>query len=376
MTIETKTAPTLEVHSLDPLSDQVSVGAWQRLGEAALDTNPFYGPAFLRAFLQHVPGYAGRLIVVKNPATDDWLMAAPIRHHRPGFLLPVSSSLATDYAPLGTPLLHPEANEDVISAFFQEAAGWRKLLALPFLPLSSETARRIQSVAGLHYEVTAKTERACHLGGADGAAQLDSAFKGKRRKELRRLLRRLGDVGRVRFEHLSGGDAIEGFEAFLQLEAAGWKGRVGTALVNQDTTAAFARKAIAGLAASNNVRLDQLWSGDRLVASIVMIEQRGNSFSWKIAYDEAFSRYSPGVQIAMQAFRQNLDTPGFRFADSLAIPGHSMIEPLWKGRLETGTLLIADGTLGRTLQRLCSADIAAKEDLRRRARLIKKRLSA
>ncbi|MES0812825.1 GNAT family N-acetyltransferase [Roseibium sp. SCPC15] len=376
MTIETKTASTLEVLSLDPLSDQVSVDAWQKLSEAALDPNPFYGPAFLRAFLEHMPGYAARLIVVKDQATGDWLMAAPIRRHRPGILLPVNSSLATDYAPLGTPLLHPEAQENVVSTFFRKASGWQNVLTVPFLPLSSETARRMQSVSGIHCAVTVKTERACHWGGAEGQAQFASAFKGKRRKELRRLLRRLGDDDQVKFEHLSGLDVIEGFEAFLQLEATGWKGRVGTALVNQDSTAAFARKAIAGLAASNNVRLDQLWSGDRLVASIVMIQQRGNSFSWKIAYDEAFSRYSPGVQIAMQAFRQNLEMPGFRFADSLAIPGHAMIEPLWKGRLETGTLLMADGTLGGALQKLCSADIAAKEDLRRRARLIKQRLSA
>ncbi|MEM9630191.1 MAG: GNAT family N-acetyltransferase [Pseudomonadota bacterium] len=376
MITETKSVPTLKVQSLDPLSDQVPVDAWQRLGEAALDPNPFYGPAFLRAFLQHMPGYAARLVVVKDRVSDDWLMAAPIRLHRLGFLLPVNSSLATDYAPLGTPLLHPEAKQDVVRAFFREASGWRNLLAVPFLPLSSETARRMQNDVGLQHEMTAKSERACHLSGQEGAAQLASAFKGKRRKELRRLLRRLGDDGEVRFQRLSGLDAIEGFEAFLQLEAAGWKGRVGTALVNQDTTAAFARKAIADLAASDNVRLDQLWSGEKLVASMVMIEQRGSSFSWKIAYDEAFSRFSPGVQIAMQAFQQNLEAPGFRFADSLAIPGHAMIEPLWKGRLEIGTLLMAEGKLGKTLQGLCDMDISAKEGLRRRARLIRKRLSS
>lgn len=376
MIIETTSSPKLKVLSLDPLSDQVPVEPWQRLGEAAVDPNPFFGPGFLLPFLKHMRGQSVRLVVVQNEETGDWLMAAPVGRRRLGLLLPVYTAWATDYAPLGTPLLRPDASPEVLVSFFQEAAGSEKLLAIPYLPLSSRIARELQSVSGLTSRVFIRAERAYHASGAAGEAQLEAAFSGKRRKEMRRLLRRLGDHGTTRFECRMGRDAVSGFEAFLALEAAGWKGRAGTALKNQPETAAFAREAIENLAANGNVRIEQLWSGEALVASLVLIQQQGQIFSWKIAFDEAFARYSPGAQVALHAFRENLALPGFQGADSLAIPGHSMIEPLWRGRLETGTLLLGDGASSNFRQNLCGLDMSASQTLRRYARSIRKRLKS
>lgn len=98
-------------------------------------------------------------------------------------------------------------------------------------------------------------------------------------------------------------------------------------------------------------------------------------FSWKIAFDEDFARYSPGAQIALQALRTNLASPGFKEADSLAVPGHKMIEPLWRGRLETGTLVYAQGALGGLKQKLGEADVQLERSLRHAARSLKRRLS-
>lgn len=47
-----------------------------------------------------------------------------------------------------------------------------------------------------------------------------------------------------------------------------------------------------------------------------------------------------------------------------------MIEPLWRGRLETGTMLFADG-LKRSI---CKTDLKLEQALRRGARALKKRL--
>ncbi|MDN3721019.1 GNAT family N-acetyltransferase [Roseibium salinum] len=136
----------------------------------------------------------------------------------------------------------------------------------------------------------------------------------------------------------------------------------------------FSLEAIAGLARLGRVRIDQFWSGDRLIASLVLIEAGGQVFSWKIAFDEAYGRYSPGAQIALYTFRQNLALPGFMGADSLAVPGHSMIEPLWRGRLETGTMVLAQGAAGSLKLRLATADLAAEQALRRLARSVRQRL--
>ncbi|MFC6654176.1 GNAT family N-acetyltransferase [Roseibium salinum] len=301
-------------------------------------------------------------------------MAAPVARRRIGLAVPVATLWATDYSPLGTPLMHPGTDAEVVRCFFDGAAGPGGLLAIPYLPLASQTASRLTGADIGPLAIAAREKRAGHDAGAAGEAQLEAAFSGKRRKEMRRLLRRLDEDGASRFESLTESDASRGFEEFLALEASGWKGRSGTALISKPQTAAFSLEAIAGLARLGRVRIDQFWSGDRLIASLVLIEAGGQVFSWKIAFDEAYGRYSPGAQIALYTFRQNLALPGFMGADSLAVPGHSMIEPLWRGRLETGTMVLAQGAAGSLKLRLATADLAAEQALRRLARSVRQRL--
>ncbi|WP_157140004.1 GNAT family N-acetyltransferase [Roseibium aggregatum] len=370
MTSDTPPSVPLEVLSLDPLSPETPLEDWQALCAAALSPNPFFGPDFLCPFLDNMDKGRVRLVVVREAPGGRWLVAAPVGRRRFGLAVPVNTTWATDYAPLGTPLIHPQAGDEAIAAFLDAARSPGNALAIPYLPLHSQSAIRLRAAGSGKSSVLSKSVRASHNGGATGKAQLAEADSGKRRKEMRRLMRRLGDHGKTTFRSLDGPEAVAGFEAFLALEASGWKGREGTALVSQPRTADFARTAIANLARRNAVRIDQLWSGETLVAALVLFLQSGKVFTWKIAFDEEFARYSPGAQLALQTLKTNLAIPGFRVADSLAIPGHSMIEPLWRGRLEIGTVLYADG-LKRAL---CKADLKLEQTLLKAARTVRARL--
>ena len=193
---------------------------------------------------------------------------------------------------------------------------------------------------------------------------------------MKRLLRRLEDEGPVHLETVAG-DALQAqFERFLDLEASGWKGREATALASQSQTAAFSRDAVAAMGSAGSVRIDALRVGDKLIASLVSLVDGGRVFAWKIAFDETYAKYSPGAQLVLFTFQQNLAMRGFKLADSLAIPGHSMIEPLWRGRLEIGTLLLSSGSLAAFKNRICSADFALDRALRRLARDVRKRLKS
>ncbi|POF30614.1 GNAT family N-acetyltransferase [Roseibium marinum] len=360
---------------LDPLNEDLPAGAWQQLCDAALDPNPFFSPAFLCPYLRHMEHRQVRLAVVREGKTGVWLLAAPVGRRRLGVALPTATVWATDYSPLGTPLMHPRAGPDAVDAFLKGAAGSGALLAIPYLPLATQTASRLRGATEARITVAAREKRSGHDAGPAGEQQLEAAFSGKRRKEMRRLLRRLGDEHATSFESVTGADVPAAFDAFLRLEVSGWKGRSGTALSSGPQSEAFARSAIANLAAGNGVRIDQLRAGDTLVAALVLIQDRGHVFSWKIAFDENRARFSPGAQIALHALRENLAMPGFKGADSLAVPGHSMIEPLWRGRVETATLLASQGAVGRLMTVLGEADLTAKRGLRRSVRAIKKRLA-
>jgi hypothetical protein len=130
------------------------------------------------------------------------------------------------------------------------------------------------------------------------------------------------------------------FEEFVRLEAAGWKGRRGTALASLQDAGPFAREVVARLADAGAVRIVSLRMNDQPLAVVICLVAGETAFTWKIAYDEAFSRFSPGAQLMMEV-------PGVLFAeaeiaciDSCAVADHPMIDPLWQDRRPIGTLVI------------------------------------
>ena len=76
----------------------------------------------------------------------------------------------------------------------------------------------------------------------DGKAYLEKSLSSSTRKKLRQHRRRLSEQGALTSVVVSEPQAVrDALEQFLALEAAGWKGQRGTALLNDKTDAAFMR---------------------------------------------------------------------------------------------------------------------------------------
>ncbi|MEJ8475878.1 GNAT family N-acetyltransferase [Roseibium algae] len=367
----------LETLTLDSDSAENHWNAWHRLALKSLDPNPFFGPEFLVPFLRNMNQTNVSLYVIRSRKTGHWLMAAPMASRKLGLFVPAATSLATEYGPLGVPLLSPQAPAPTIPAFLSLAnkATGKPLIAFPYMPLDSHTAQALQAAPGWTARIGSQSHRAAHGNELEGEEQFSRAYSGKRRKELSRLLRRLSAHGEVTFESHIGTDALDQFERFLDLEASGWKGKRGSALLSQNSTACFARDMITGREASNGIRIDALRVAGQPIAMLLIMLEADQAFSWKIAYDQDFSRYSPGAHITLFAFERNLSDPTIISADSLAIPGHPMIEPLWRGRLRYGTLFCAKSVSGRLLQAAAKYDQSLEQDIRKIARKILRRPS-
>lgn len=361
---------------VDPVNPSGHLEAWQALADRAIDPNPFFGPKFLIPFLSNMGEGNVRLCAIKSAETGQWLMAAPMGRHRLGFSIPAVTSWATEYGPLGTPLLDPKAPAGTVESFLELAttAIGLPLAAFPFLPLECATAAALQ-VASWRPREAHQEERAAHASGPEGEQQFVKANSKKRRKELSRLRRRLAEEGEVCLESAHGDAVPPLFETFLELEASGWKGKKKTALLDHPETARFARQMIAERAHSDGVRIDSISVAGKAIGMLVLLIQGNRAFSWKIAYDEAYSRFSPGSQVALYALAQNLRNPHLNGADSLAVPGHEMIEPLWRGRLRYATLLCASSIPGRLLQMAGAFDLSLERDLHSFARKLLRRHS-
>lgn len=89
-----------------------------------------------------------------------------------------------------------------------------------------------------------------------------------------------------------------------------------------------------------NCEIVTLHAGDTPVASGIVLRHLDRAFYFKMGVDERFARYSPGVQLTLELTRHLCADPSIALADSNAMPGHPMIDPIWRGRLAIGDVLI------------------------------------
>ena len=183
--------------------------------------------------------------------------------------------------------------------------------------------------------------RACLDATRDADELLHDALGSKKLKELRRLRHRLAENGIVHFDVArTPGDVAAAIETFLVLEASGWKGARGTALAQNDGDISFIRRATAALAGSGQCEIVTLRAGNTPVAAGIVLRQQDRAFFFKIGVDERFAKFSPGVQLTLELTRHLCADPAIASADSTASPDHPMINPIWRGRLAIGDVLI------------------------------------
>jgi CelD/BcsL family acetyltransferase involved in cellulose biosynthesis len=196
-------------------------------------------------------------------------------------------------------------------------------------PLASALLRARKGAAIVH-----RSSRAMLQSDLSPTAYYEATVRKKKRKEIGRLQHRLAESGSVVFNRLSDANALdEWIDCFLALEASGWKGRDGAALANAAETEAFVRDALRGARAAERLEMIRLDVDGRAIAMLVNFMTPPGSFSFKIAFDEEFARFSPGVLIQLENLKV-LEAPGIDWMDSCAVEDHPMINSLWHERRE------------------------------------------
>ena len=79
--------------------------------------------------------------------------------------------------------------------------------------------------------------------------------------------------------------------------------------------------------------------GEAIAIMFAMVSA-GKAWLGKIAYDEAFARYSPGVLLILDATKSILEDQAIALVDSCAIPDHPMIDHIWRERIRMCDVLI------------------------------------
>jgi hypothetical protein len=339
----------------DALVPLVSIDAngWQALAGRAIEPNGYYLPGWelaVNAFARgrtnasalgawsdaaSAPDGTARLIGLM-PAISLWR----------AWRIPLPALVsAHPYGTLCTPLLDRDRADEAATNLMQAArnAGAHALI-LRDVSLDGAAMRALREVLlqqGLQPRVLQSYLRACLDATRDAEELLRDGFGSKKLKELRRQRHRLAEHGAIAFEVARSPEEVaSALETFLTLEASGWKGKRGTALKQDDGDAGFVRQATVALAETGQCEIVTLRAGDTPVAAAIVLRHQDRAFYFKLGVDEEFSKFSPGVQLTLDLTRHLCADPAIATADSTASPDHPMINPIWRGRLAIGDVLI------------------------------------
>jgi CelD/BcsL family acetyltransferase involved in cellulose biosynthesis len=333
-----------------PVAELGSIAAeWRALAGRALEPNVFYEPAFALAAVSvfgHGVG-AGLVWSRTTPARLLGFFPARIERRHYGLPLPVLVGWTHPYAPFGAPLVDRDKAEAVLGAWLDHVAQAPHLpdiMLLPYLPTEGALAQALDAVLvrrGGQSKFFAQHRRALLAPAGERNDYLDQSLGHKKRKELRRQRKRLGDGGTVTSTSVGDPAAVSrALDDFFALEAAGWKGRAGTAAQGHAGIAQFMTAAVAALAAEGKAQVARLSVDAKPIAALVTLRSADTAWCWKIAYDESFARGSPGVQILLDVTQVLLDDVSLARADSCATADHPMIDHVWRERLALADRLL------------------------------------
>lgn len=346
---------------------------WHALAAAALDPNPFYEPDFLLA-ARALGEEGGLSVLVAREAKDAGALLALIPLRRPGWrqgwLRTAWMMHENAYTPLTTPLVRRDGAALILDSLLDEAPALFPGTAwlFPLLPTSRPFWQHVRAAL----EARGRAHLAVrHF--ARAAIETDADFDlytGRHGQTLQRRERKLATHGRIHYVVAEGGTP-EGeamLEAFLTLEAKGWKGKQGTALASRPASLAFARQAFRGT--SPATLYEALLLNDRPLAINVNLLSGGVLYTIKAAFDEDYRGYSPGNLLDRHTIALATGNGAVTRVDSCAVPDHPL-EMHWREREAIAMMLVDwSGTFGETgLERMAGRLTRVERGIRRLAAL-------
>lgn len=330
------------------------LGRWRELAARALEPNPFYEPEYVLPLARGLGQIddVGLLVVSDR---DEWTALTPVRsgswHRIP---LPSMASWRGHllYGLLGTPLVAADRAADALPALVHGMLTSERVsyAALEWVggggPVASVldatlAARRPRALTFERFERAALWRR-------PEPTYVLETLGSKRRRELRRQRRKLGEALGAEPVTVDRAGTEAAYGEFVALEAASAKGAYGTVVGADAGHRAFFKDMCRSFAEIGRLQLLSLQAGDRTIASKCNLIAGDGIFCFKIAYDERWAKLSPGIQLELDMLSIFHESQDANFMDSCADPNNKMINRLWPDRRElTSHVVPTSGLVGR-----------------------------
>jgi CelD/BcsL family acetyltransferase involved in cellulose biosynthesis len=310
---------------------------------ARASPNAFMHPAALQAAAS--TGHADIAVLLARDLSAGQLVGVwALGRKKPLALWPQTlQALPFYYAALSSPVIDPAHADAVMPAFLAAIArdaALPKVIHLHSFSAEDPACNALLAVLGRNHP-------AALLLGREARPVVSREFGVKRtgatRKKLRQDWNRLAALGRIKVRNDRAPDAVtDAFETFLTLELASWKGDNGTALLSSERDAAFGRRLIRNLAEAGAASVALLCVDGRAIAAQVLMYCGRTAYTWKISFDPAYGKFSPGALLVDKITEQLFAGCDIDAIDSCAVE-KSFMATLWSGRRDVVELLIDAG---------------------------------
>ncbi len=316
---------------------------WQALSARAGSPNLFYEPWMLQPAVElGLCDAPPEWLIVKEGA--QWIALFPLmRSSRRG--AQILSPLLHPYCCASTPLLARGHERAAAVALFAWLRTQRRVLWVDWLRLPAEgPVHAALCEAAPSILDRGSTDRALYrpTPGAPFAAYLDDVLATKHQQNYRRLDKKLGATCEV-ISDAARGEAW--LQQFLQLERAGWKGQEGSAMDCAPATRDFFLRTLRAGLAKGRVQLLSLVRDGQPIAMKTHLLDGALAYTWKVAFDEAHAKQSPGALLELAAMQQLLAIPGVVAMDSAGVPKNEPFDRLYNARRPIAQLRLGTGGL-------------------------------
>jgi CelD/BcsL family acetyltransferase involved in cellulose biosynthesis len=139
--------------------------------------------------------------------------------------------------------------------------------------------------------------------------EFEASMSSGRRSDLRTYRRRAEQLGKVEFAivHPEASTLDAHLEELFRIEASGWKGQEGSAILCQPHIRRFYTNYAQSATAAGMLRLFFLNIGGKSVAARMAVEHNKRLWDLRMGYDETFSRCAPGVLLTHETLRYAVD---------------------------------------------------------------------
>lgn len=323
---------------------------WADLAERSLEPNPFFHPGYLltsRRWFDTVDGL--RLIVVEKG--DRWIAMLPLSAmgrfrntplHYASTAGPFVGRRASLCAPLVDAVDSTEACDALLSHLRSRHSTLPGLVELTLLPADGGLYDALLgSCRRLRIPAQERSRFARAYARVDDYSPSNHHLSASRRKQSARHERNLMRTAAGPLEFTDLGADADAITAQLDLEAAGWKGRKGSALKMKPGLAEWFSAVTDDFRARDALHVYALRAGEATVYMSTVIRSGSVCFGILDSYDEEYARHSPGSIGRLHELTHIQQLDGMTAFDACLHPKHDAATALYPHRREMVSVLIA-----------------------------------